>query len=118
MTANGGEWSSLYAAVRTQLRVLGTEDPYGNGEFWVVDDDYGDLSLKVCVHRKAFLTHSFLATVQATLASHPNWRVVVQIEFPVEGVEPNSTGFVIHSDRVEEHWDRSLHQDIAVALGL
>ncbi|WP_374666293.1 hypothetical protein [Ramlibacter sp.] len=108
----------VYGALRACLSEFGTEDPYGQGDFWLVDDDYGGTTQKICVHHRDFLTPALIPAIQALLAEHSGWRVLIQFEFPISGVIPNSSGIVIRSDCVEPHWEVRHHQDIAARLGL
>ena len=73
------EWQTLYRSLGAALSQFGEEDAYGNGDYWVVDDDYGDTSHKVCVSRLAFITPELVAAVQRSQADMPHWRVLLQV---------------------------------------
>ena len=45
------EWNRLYQGVRRRLCEKGTESAFGDGDFWVVDDDWGDYLQKVYVFK-------------------------------------------------------------------
>jgi hypothetical protein len=112
------EWRRLYRDIRSVLAKFGTEDAYGEADYWVVDDDYGDTMQKVCVHRESILSPVLIKSLQAALMTFPVWRVMLQMEFPISGVPYASSGVIVHRDGVEEHWDKRLTHDIATRLGL
>lgn len=116
MAARLHQWRAVYDSLSESVAKLGVEDPYGKGDYWVVDDDYGDATQKICVHRKSFLVPELLTAIQASLRSFPGWRVMLQIEFPIKGVPANFSGLVVHAQAIEEHWDRTLHADVAMQL--
>ena len=118
MTARNEEWKQLYESLRRTLNTLGIENAYGEADYWLVDDDYGAATHKVCVHRKSFLTPAVIAAMQRTLQEFPQWRVMVQLEFPIAGVPDASSGVIIYPNAVEEHWDRSLVADLVAQLEL
>lgn len=118
MTEQVQQWAALYNALHASLSALGVEDPYGDGDFWLVDDDYGGSVQKVCIHRRSFLTNALIVEIQSLLAQFHGWRVLVQFEFPIEGVAPNSSGLIVEEHRVVPHWDIALHREIAASLGL
>lgn len=107
MSSRDAEWKRLYDELHRSLTTLGVEDPYGEADYWLIDDDYGDTTHKVCVHRKTFLTPALISATQSVLKAFPGWRVMLQIEFPIDGVPQASNGLVIHADRIEEHWTGS-----------
>jgi hypothetical protein len=118
MTSRDDEWKRLYEDLRKSFNTLGIEDPYGEGDYWLVDDDYGDTTHKLCVHSKTFLTLALIRSIQQALAAFPHWRVMLQIEFPITGVAHASSGLIIYHHTIEEHWDRKLVADLVTRLAL
>lgn len=103
-TKRSEEWISLYSALCAALSHLGAEDAYGDGDYWIVDDDYGHQSHKVCISRLDFITPELIAAVQLTLKDLPHWEVLLQIDEEVNGSRASSTGLTVHHDRVEHHF--------------
>ena len=98
------EWQALYDALHSALAPLGTEDAYGKGDYWLVDDDYGDTTQKLCVWRPSFLQPSLIHLFQKTLGGYTRWRLMVQLEVEVDGQLDTSNGFTVYPDKVEPHW--------------
>ena len=112
------EWRELYAALSKALSSLGTENAYGEGDYWLVDDDYGDTAQKVCVHALSFLRPEVIAAIQAPLKRLPHWRVLVQVDVEVGGVPASSGGLVIDSTAVKQQWDKAAFADLPKKLRL
>lgn len=98
------EWQALYAALHDMLTPLGVENAFGSGDYWLVDDDYGDTTQKLCVWRLSFLQPNLIRLLQKMLAECRHWRLMVQLEIEVDGVLDTANGFVVYFDRVEPHW--------------
>lgn len=118
MSSRDDEWKRLYDELSRSLKTLGTENPYGEADYWLVDDDYGDAAHKLCVHRPMFLQPALITAVQRVLEPFPQWRVMLQIEFPIDGVPHASSGLIIYPGAIEEHWDRRLVPALVRQLGL
>lgn len=97
------EWWTLYRSLGAALSQFGEEDAFGNGDYWVVDDDYGGTSHKVCVSRLAFITPELIAAIQRLLSDMPHWRVLLQVDEEVNGSPASSTGLTVCFDRLEPH---------------
>jgi hypothetical protein len=98
------EWQALFNVLHRELAPLGIEDAFRKGDYWLVDDDYGDTTQKLCVWQPSFLQPSLIDLLQKALGSYGDWRLMVQIEVEVDGVLDTSNGFVIYPDRVDSHW--------------
>lgn len=99
--AQDREWEFLYAALGEVLRRFGVDDPYGDGDYWINDDNWGDHSCKVEVARAGFLTPELIASVQVTLQGYPSWRVILQVNEPVGPAPTSTASFTVRHDGVE-----------------
>ena len=95
------EWSALYLSLGEALSQLGREDAYGKGDFWLVDDDYGDTTHKICVARRIFITPELIGALQLVLTQAPHWRVLLQVDEEVDGAPASSTGLIVRIDSVK-----------------
>jgi hypothetical protein len=111
-------WLSLYDTLSKALGSLGEENSYGEGDYWIVDDDYGDSAHKLCLTKLSFLRTQVIAAIQEALKPFLGWRVVVQLEVEIDGSSLPSEGIAIYSDHVEQHWDRTKFASLAKALNL
>jgi hypothetical protein len=45
------EWEELYDQLSEILSCYGVSNPFGDGDFWLIDDNYSSPQHKVCVAR-------------------------------------------------------------------
>jgi hypothetical protein len=70
-------WEKLYGELRQLLASVGTESAYGDGDFWLLDDDWGNNSHKVYVFTIGYLTREITGRVQTLLSRYgDDWTVV------------------------------------------
>lgn len=120
MTENSrdNEWVRLYKSLGATLAQFGCENAFGDGDYWLVDDDYGGRAQKVCVHKIEFLSASLIAAIQVVLGCFPTWYVVLQLELQINGRNVPPEGLIIHPDRVEQCWDQNIFANVIRDLGI
>jgi hypothetical protein len=116
--ARDKEWAPLYESLKKSLAQLGQEDAFGDGDYWLVDDDYGGTAQKLCIHKLTYLSSHLIATIQTVLKSFPAWHVLVQLETEIDGQPTPPEGIVVYPNHVEQHWDRVVFAEVAAALGI
>ena len=101
------EWQRLYKAVRAVCSEHGREDPFGKGDFWVVDDCWGGVSKKLIVTNTSFLTRELVGKVSACIGHLGllGAEIVVALEGTEKGAASGGAGLVVHSAGFEEYWD-------------
>jgi hypothetical protein len=99
------EWAALYAELGALLEKHGTQNPYGDGDFWIVDDNYGSPQHKVCVTRISFLTRPLATEVQRVLR---NYSLAWEVLFSLDKAEPrpteNDLGVLVRKSDIKEYW--------------
>jgi hypothetical protein len=71
------EWSHLYSSLLDLLSARGRFDPYGDGDFLVVDDDWGSYQQKVECTSPALFTPSVFAETQTLLSGYSSsWEII------------------------------------------
>lgn len=111
-------WTILYDILSKSLASLGRENAFGEADYWIVDDDYGDTAHKICVHRLSFLSPQMVSAIQEALKPYPQWRVLIQLELELDGAPLSPDGIIIYSDRVEQHWDKEKFAGLAKTMNL
>lgn len=112
------DWSSLYTILRKSLGLIGTENAFGDADFWLVDDDYGTTAQKLCVNKLSFLRPQLIAAIQKALTTFPAWQVLVQLEIEIDGIHLPPEGIVVYLDHVDQHWDKTKFANLAKELNL
>jgi hypothetical protein len=81
MPSREEEWEALYSELLTLLAQFGRNDPFGDGDYWLVDDDWGGHRQKVCVSSPTFWSHDVQVAIQELLKrSFTHWGMVVVFE--------------------------------------
>ena len=110
------EWKVVYDAIREVCGRHGTEDPYGKGDYWVVDDNWGGVSQKLVVSSPKFLTPKLVAELADCIARTKLYgaQVLVALDFNLPGKKlPPMMGLMIDSQGATEHWDlESIRQQV------
>ena len=100
------EWEALYEELGALLEKRGTQDPYGHGDFWIVDDNYGTPQHKVCVTRISFLTRPLAVEVQRVLRKYSlAWEVLFSLDKAELRPTPEDLGVLVRKSDIQEHWN-------------
>jgi hypothetical protein len=92
----GREWAAIYRDLRAGLGAYGRENPFGEGDFLVVDDDYGSSQHKIECTSPTFFTSAVVGATQAILSNYsPQWEVI----FVATGGESGSAVYVVSADQ-------------------
>jgi hypothetical protein len=103
------EWEELYNKILANLIRLGRNDATGDGDFWLLDDDYGSCMQKICIFRIEILTTALVGELQSILKSgYSRWSIQIVLELLPPDEDVSHEGIEIFADRVEEHWDRAM----------
>jgi hypothetical protein len=76
------EWEALHARLQRCLSAWGTEDPFGHGDYLIVDDNYGYRRHTVEVHQLHMLRPEIVKQVHGILREFPGWEVVISVDVP------------------------------------
>ncbi len=100
-SSEDAEWQALYGSLLAALRRHGVHDPFGGGDFYLVEDDYGSTQHKIeCSSASAF-TPALAEEIQQVLKPFDRpWQVIVAL--PAVGATEH--GFAITKGAcVERH---------------
>ena len=111
MGANEGgherEWYERYNQLNKLLAKKGRSSPYGEGDYWIVDDDWGDNRQMVYVFRIGFLRQELATEVQSLLSRvAPHWGVIFSLEIKIDRTPVPPQGLTVFADRIDEAWNR------------
>lgn len=102
------ETQAMYDELGELLAQYGKSDPFGNGDFWIVDDKWGSSSHVVCIFNISFLTPQLATEVQRLLQGRfPAGRVRFQIEVLEPNIEIPLPGIRVLAGEIIEDWDRA-----------
>jgi hypothetical protein len=101
------EWKALFDRLTAVLQRHGKGDAFGEGDFFLVDDEVGEPAQKIELQNPDVLTPTLIADLQAELKGWRNdWYVVITLHF--EDVDPQLDPgmLVVWADHVDEALDR------------
>jgi len=94
------EWEAIYGLLLAILQRHGVHDPFGDGDFFLVDDDYGCVQLKIECMSAAALTPALVAEIQQLLGAFERaWEVIVALP----SVDGREHGFAVTKGACVEH---------------
>ena len=106
-TVQREEWGLLYRELLAVLPAHGREDPFGNGDYWLVDDNYSSTQHKICATRPSFVTRPMVKAVQRLLQGRRlHWEVLVSLDFKDAKRHPDDLGILVSAHRIDENWNR------------
>ena len=76
------EWDTLYRRVVETLAPWGVDNPFGKGDYLVVDDNYGWWRQIIEIHQLKMLKVEIVKSLQALLKDFPDWAIVVAVDIP------------------------------------
>jgi hypothetical protein len=105
------EWQALYAELAALLERHGKQDPYGEGDFWIVDDNWGSPQHKVCIFRLSFLTRPLALEIQRLIRQYSlPWEVLLSLDNPEHRPTPDDLGVTVRKADIEEAWSQDRMQ--------
>lgn len=104
------EWEILYYALCAVCAKYGAEDPFGNADYWVVDDCWGGVAQKIVVSSPRFLTPQLVAEISNCIRDTGllGVQVIVALDFNLPGEKLPPMGMIIDSHGATEQWDLDL----------
>jgi hypothetical protein len=75
-------WGHLYHRIKKVLRRFGVEDHFGDGDYLLVNDNYGWRRHKIEIHKLRMLDPKIVNLLRALLRGVPDWEIVIAIDIP------------------------------------
>ena len=88
-------WQQLYGALLTRLKMFGVNNASGDGDYWLMDDDWGGRHQKIYVTKNGFWSPAVQAAIQDVLKnSFSDWGVFIEFDLGDETPRPGSIIYV------------------------
>lgn len=75
-------WELLYGKIISLLQKFGVEDQYGNGDYLVVNDNYGWRRHKIEVQKLHMLRPEIVKLLQLLLKDFADWDIGIAVDIP------------------------------------
>jgi hypothetical protein len=106
------EWESLYDALTNLLANYGKEDAFGNGDYFVVSDNYGTPQQKVCVGKVSFITRPLALDIQRLIRKYSlAWEVLLDFDPRDPRLNKEDFGITVRKADIEECWNAKRMSD-------
>jgi hypothetical protein len=93
------EWQALYERIVKTMAQWGVNDGVGNGDYLIVDDNYGWWRQKLEVQSLRMFKVHIIKALQALLKDFPKWTIVMAVDVPGKEHWP-SMGVTIRSHEI------------------
>lgn len=94
------EWLVLYDRISETLKRFGKENAFGEGDYWLVDDNLGLFEHRLEIQNLKLLQPQIIKLLQSLLANHPDWAISVAVDVPGKEKEWPGMGVVIYADEI------------------
>jgi hypothetical protein len=106
LTQQEREWGMLHDRLSEVLRQFGVEDHFGNGDYLLVDDNYGWQRHIIEVQKLHMFELPVVKIVQSLLREFPGWEVNMIVDVPgTEQSWPNM-GIMIRGNSIVDDLQR------------
>lgn len=93
-------WNGLYLAIVDFLKLYGKEDACGDGDYWVVDDNYGWRRHTIDVFDLKMFDVVIVKGLRRLLQNIPNWDIVLVLDTPGVGETIPPMGVTIRRNEI------------------
>jgi hypothetical protein len=99
-------WERLYTALSETLQRFGREDAFGNADYWLLDDNWGNRQQKVEIQNLNLIRPEVVSSLQKTLVDFPDWEIVVAIDVPQHETDWPAMGLIIRGHEIVDGLQR------------
>lgn len=99
-------WLSIRHGAQRLLSRFGTENAFGEGDFWVLDDYWNNRENLICIANPELLRPSIIRGLQMLLNDVPNWAIVVVVDVSQKRLGWPPMGLTIHRHEIVDELRR------------
>ncbi len=88
-------WGKLYDRIQRVMNRYGNSNYIGEGDYWLLDDNWGMTQHKLCVNNLKMLEPVIIKRLQACLADYSDWEIVVAVDVPGSGDSWPPMGLIV-----------------------
>lgn len=100
------DWPILHDRVTEVLDRFGRKDPFGKGDYWLVDDNWGRWQQQVEIQNLNLLRPEVIASLQKVLIGYPDWRITVSVAIPGTKDTMPGMGVIVYDDEIVDDLQR------------
>lgn len=96
----------LHDRIKETLDRVGRIDPFGEGDYWLVDDDWGQFRHQLEFQNLELFRLDVIRSLQALLIDFPDWSISVRVDVPGTEASWPGMGLIIFNDRIVDELQR------------
>jgi hypothetical protein len=104
-TTQDREWQVLHEKITETLDRFGTKNPFGKGDYWLVDDNWGWCRQQLEFQNLNLFRPQVIKSLQALLAKFPKWEITVRANAVGKENWPGM-GLIIYNDEIIDELQR------------
>ncbi|MGV3633123.1 MAG: hypothetical protein ACO1NY_02160 [Pseudorhodoplanes sp.] len=94
------DWQILHDRIANVLDQFGRRDAFGRGDYWLVDDNWGQCRHLIEIQNLNLLQPHIVKALQAELADYPRWEICAVVDVVREDGNWPGMGLIIYSDEI------------------
>ena len=103
------EWRSSYNDILKILEKHGKNDAFGEGDFWLLDDNWGGGPHRLYISNVSVLTRELVEELMVLLSNEKylGWQIMVILDLKSptnEEIPPE--GLIVSGTLIQEFWDK------------
>ena len=100
------DWQTLHDAITATLDQFGRKDAFGEGDYWLVDDNWGRWSHQLEFQNLEMFKPHIIKALQDLLAPYPDWYIEIGVAVPEKyGIWPGM-GLIVYPDEIVDELRR------------
>lgn len=100
------DWQLLHDAITGVLDLHGVKDPFGRGDYWLLDENWGRYSQQLEFQNLDLFQPVLLQALQNLLHPFPGWYITIRVDVVSETHKWPGMGVIIHRDRIVDDLNR------------
>ena len=101
------EWTILRDQITNYLDHLGRKDAFRNGDYWLVDDNWGWRRHQLEIQTFRLLDPQIVKSLQRLLAQFPKWTISIRIDVPGTEQTWPAMGLIIRAGEIVDQLQRA-----------
>src|SRR4051812_37556412 len=94
------DWQILHDRITATLDRFGRKDAFREGDYWLVDDNWGWERHQVEIQILALLAPLVIKSLQTLLADYSDWDISVRVDIPGKEQSWPGMGLIIYRDEI------------------
>lgn len=100
------EWQILHDRITETLDRFGRKDAFGNGDYWLVDDNWGWRRHQLEIQNLNLIRPHIIAALQENLFGYPEWYITAGIYPGLQDWPESGMGLIIYNDEIVDELQR------------